>query len=95
MQRWLERDTAFYDELSRRKSVAVNSASVRLAGGMDTAISTMLRIMEDTEAPYGVRLRASNYYLSHALRVIELADIIARLDELEAKVTANNAQRSY
>ena len=83
--RWLERPI-FYDELQRRKNKAIDAASVRLAGGMYHAIGVMITIMDDLEAPLGIRLRAANYYLSHALRYVELNDVIARIDELEQRL---------
>jgi hypothetical protein len=83
--RWLEKP-AFYEELQRRKNKAIDAASVRLAGGMDKAIGVMITIMDDLDTPAGIRLRAANYYLSHALRYVELNDVIARIDELERRL---------
>jgi hypothetical protein len=83
--RWMENPT-FYDVLLRRKTQAIDAASVRLAGGMDKAIGVMLRIMEDDGAAPSIQLRAAHYYLSHALRVIELADILQRIEAIEARL---------
>lgn len=83
--RWVD-DPKFYDVLQRRKTEAVDSASVRLAVGMHKAISVIMRIMDDEAAAPSIRLRAADHFLSHALRVIELADIVQRLDAIEARL---------
>lgn len=85
INRWLDKP-AFHDELQRRKSAAIDAASVRLAGGMDKAIGVMLRIMDDKTAAPSIRLRAAHYYLSHALRYLELTDLLQRIEALEAKL---------
>ena len=89
VQRWTNEDVLFYDELQRRKSIAVNTSSTRLAGSLDLAVDVMRSIALDEEAPTTLRLRASNNLITHALRVMEMADIVTRLDELEAKVARN------
>ena len=70
----------------------MNAAGVRLAGTLDMAVDVFREIMQDKKAPTGVRLRAANYAATHALRVLEMAEVITRLDELEAKVAQGNTK---
>ena len=86
--RWLD-IPIFHDELTRRKSKAIDAASVRLAGGMVAAIGVMRRIMDDESTPPSIQLRAAHYYLSHALRYVELHDVIERIDALEERMQAS------
>ena len=85
IHRWLDAP-AFHDAVAKGKTAAIDAASVRLAGGMDKAIGVMLRIMEDDQAAPSIRLRAANYLLGHALRYIEMQDVIARIEAIEARL---------
>ena len=86
VHRWIHQDAAFFDALKAAKSKVIDQASTRLAGGMNSAIDTMLRIMADETATQGTQLRAANFLLTHALRVIELADVLERIDALEMRL---------
>ena len=95
IERWTGENVAFHDELQRRSGQAVQDATRRLTGTLDMAVDVFREVMEDKETPASVRLRAGNYAATHALRLLEVSEVLRRLDELEAKVVANNAQRSY
>ena len=83
--RWLDNPT-FHDELTRRKSKAVDAASVRLAGSMSASVGVMQSIRDDKQAADSIRLRAANYLLGHALRYIEMQDVIERIEAIEARL---------
>jgi hypothetical protein len=47
------------------------------------AVSTLLKVMLDANAPASTRVRAADSVLDHAAKAIEIEDIEARLSELE------------
>jgi hypothetical protein len=71
---------AAYREARRlvfRQSVA------RLQQASGAAVSTLLKVMVDTNAPHSTRVRAADSVLDHAAKAIEIEDIEARVSELE------------
>ena len=85
IERWLDQE-AFATELQQRSQETVHEASTRLAGTLDMAVTTMREIMEDLGQPASVRLRAANYAATHALKLLEVSEVLRRLDELELAV---------
>lgn len=80
--RWLkvpEFQTAYLD--ARRAAVAQSSA--RLQQATSAAVSTLLKIMVDTNTPPSVRVRAADSVLDHAKQAIELEDVEVRVAALE------------
>lgn len=49
------------------------------------AVSSVLKIMLDQQAPASTRLRAADLVLTHGARAIELEDVEARVSELSAR----------
>jgi hypothetical protein len=64
---------------------AFGQSIVRLQQASGAAVDTLLKIMEDQEAPASCRLRAAESVLEHAAKGIEIEDIEARIAALEAK----------
>lgn len=83
--RWNEQPE-FATELERCAGDAVGAATRRLALSLDSAIDTMHELMRDDTQPASVRLRAANYIVTHAQRLIEQHEILQRLDELEQRL---------
>lgn len=85
LSRWLTEDN-FKDALSQAGDEALRSASVRLKAGLDTAIDTLLAVMQDDsgDTHASVRIRAADMLLSHTLRLAELVDLAERVTQLEA-----------
>ena len=82
IQRWLDQED-FAGELHERSQQTVHEASRRLAGTLDMAVDTMREVMEDLAQPASVRLRAANYAATHALKLLEVSEVLRRLDALE------------
>ena len=55
------------------------------------AVSSVLKIMVDTNAPASTRLRAADIILDRTLKSIELEEIEARITELERASQATKA----
>jgi len=82
MLRWLkipEFQTAYRD--ARR--AAFGQSIARLQQASTAAVSTLLKIMVDPNAPASTRVRAADSVLDHARQAIEIEDIDARVAELE------------
>ena len=47
------------------------------------AVTTLLKIMVDPDAPHSTRVRAADSVLDHSAKAIEIEDIEARVSELE------------
>jgi transposase-like protein len=76
---------AAYREARRlvfRQSVA------RLQQASGAAVSTLLKVMVDTNAPHSTRVRAADSVLDHAAKAIEIEDVEARVSALEASIEA-------
>ena len=80
--RWLkipEFQAAYLE--ARRASVTQSNA--RLQQASSAAVSTLLKIMVDVNAPASTRVRAADSVLDHAKQAIEIDDIEIRVTALE------------
>ena len=71
---------------ARRKTF--DQSISRLRFGSSAAVNTILRVMGDSRAPAGSRLRAADSVLNHAARAIQLQDLAARIEQLERVIMA-------
>jgi transposase-like protein len=82
---WL-RDDNFRAALVAAESDALNTASRRLVGLAEHAISTIALTMADPVIHPALRLRAADLLLGHMFRFAELRTIEERLQRLEEAV---------
>ena len=83
LQRWLT-DPTFTTALREGRDGALRAASARLAALAEHAVTSIAVTMQQPTTPgAGVRLRAADALLGHALRIREHADILERLAQLE------------
>jgi len=66
---------------ARRAAVAQSSA--RLQQATSAAVSTLLKIMVDTNTPASTRVRAADSVLDHAKQAIDIEDVEVRVAALE------------
>lgn len=95
LNRWIGEDVLFWDTLQSESRKTVFDATRRLTAAMDTAVTVMVSVMNDGDAPAAVRLRAAQIATETAIKLIETSDILKRLDELETKVIGNEGQHRY
>jgi hypothetical protein len=82
LYRWLNEPT--FDKAYRKaRREAFGQGTARLQQAAGAAVSTVLRVMLDQNAPASTKLRAADLVLSHGARAIEIEDIEARVAELE------------
>ena len=84
LARWRD-DKAFASELQRRSGQAVKDAATRMTGNMDAMLDVLLEVANDDMAPRHVRVRAATSWIDRQGRLVELAEVLERLDALEQK----------
>ncbi len=83
--RWLQEPAYWklYQVNSRR---GLELAARRLTGKLDMAVDMVASVMEDDEAPAGVRLRAAQQVIEGSLKLLDATDIQERLAALEERL---------
>ncbi len=89
VSRWIHEHVAFSDELTRLSKASVHNAARRLTGGLDKMLNVLIAVAEDETEPSSVRIRAALGWLNAQIRLVEQSEIVAKLDELEARIIAN------
>lgn len=77
-------DPEFKAKYDKLRGDLLQEAAQGLTARLESATATMSEIMEDGQNPASVRVSAADAVLRHALRYVEAADILRRLDALEA-----------
>ena len=85
LARWLG-DPAFWQHYQVNSQRVLELAARRLTGKLDSAVELLSSVMDDSDAPAGVRLRAAQLALDGALKLLEVTDIQARLTALEERL---------
>jgi hypothetical protein len=90
--RWMKEPEfdAAYREARRR---AFSQSIARMQQASSAAVSTLLKIMIDSNAPASTRVRAADSVLDHAAKAIELEDIESRVSGLERAAEASKQAR--
>jgi transposase-like protein len=89
--RWLK-EPEFDAACREARRTAFSQSIARLQDASGAAVTTVLKIMLDTNAAAGTRLRAAEVVLEHTSKAIEVEDLEARVAELER--AAGSAKRS-
>jgi hypothetical protein len=80
--RWMK-DPEFEAEYRLARRSAYGQSIARLQQATGAAVSTLLRVMVDANAPSSTRVRAADSVLSHAAKAIEIEDVEVRVLVLE------------
>ena len=88
--RWLK-EPEFDAAYRTARRAAFSQSIARLQQASSAAVSTLLKVMVDTNAPAASRVRAADCVLDHASKAIEIEDIEVRVSELE-RATSNPQQ---
>jgi hypothetical protein len=84
------RDAAFKAQYRHACAEIVAHAITQLQRDAATATKTLRAVCEDREAPASARVSAAKAILEGAIKAVEMQDLAARLDALEAKGGATN-----
>ena len=82
--RWMKQP-AFAAAYRTEKRALVEHATTLLQRFTSTAVSTLAQVMTDAKAPASARVAAARTVWELALRGIELEDLAARIEALEAQ----------
>jgi hypothetical protein len=82
LHRWLK-EPEFQRAYREARRAAYGQATARLQQATSAAVSTLLKIMVDINAPASTRVRAADSVLDHARQANEAEDIEVRLTALE------------
>jgi hypothetical protein len=85
LSRWLA-NADFQTELNTASDQAVKQAATRLKSTLDTAVTVMRETMEDKRVNAAVRLRAADMAASHAMKLVEMAELLERIEKLEERL---------
>ena len=80
--RWLKQPE-FQAAYRQARRDAFSQSIARLQQASGAAVSTLLKVMVDTNTPASTRVRAADSILNHAASSMELEDIEVRVAELE------------
>ena len=83
LRAWLRNDAAFRKAYQDELSQLVEEAGRSVRAGMGEAIETLRKIVRDPDAPSSSRVQAAKAIIDSGLRIVEITDIIARLEALE------------
>ena len=84
----------FQDEYRRARREAFSQAIARMQQASGAAVSTLIKVMADKDAPPASRVRAADCLLDRATKAIELEDVDARVAELERAIDTSKADRT-
>ena len=78
-------DEAFRTQYEKAKAAVLSEACDAISARLTLAVDTLCEVLDSTETAATVRVSAADSLLRHGLRYIEAANILTRLDALEAK----------
>ena len=76
----------FEQALQQAGARSIADATRKLTGGLDTAIDFLLGVIVNDKAPYSVRTRAALGLIDRQIRLVEVNDILPRLEALEQRL---------
>lgn len=85
VDRW-HNEPDFALALSQGGDQVIKDAATRLKASLDTAIDVFREVMSDKKATTATRLRAADLVATHALKLLEVADLVERLERLEQRL---------
>ena len=86
LSRWLREDADFRIQLSGLSDLALKDAAIRLKSTLDMSVEIMQETMQDPKVHASVRLRAADLAAGHAIKLLEVSDILERIEALEAQL---------
>jgi hypothetical protein len=82
LMRW-QKLPEFQDALRRARREALSQTIGRLQQGASAAATTLLKVMLDQNTPASTKVRAADSVMNHAIKAMELEDVLERLTKLE------------
>ena len=77
------------EQYEKAKAAVLSEACDAISARLTLAVDTLCEVLDSTETAATVRVSAADSLLRHGLRYIEAANILTRLDALEAAQNAD------
>lgn len=77
-------DSAFRSRYDALQGVMLSTVAATLTAALDKATGALVAVLDDPNASPGLKVNAANALLTHANRYVESANIMRRLEALEA-----------
>src|ERR1019366_909813 len=90
--KWMK-EPGFDAAYREARRLAFRQSVARLQQASGAAVSTLLKVMLDVNAPHSTRVRAADSVLDHAAKAIEIEDVEARVSALEAAAPSGPQRR--
>lgn len=84
IRRYLKEDAEFSQEYLNYRTALMDETAAHLQAALTTAADTLARACDDISFPPGCRISAARALLDMGLKYVETANILRRLDALEA-----------
>jgi hypothetical protein len=94
LMRW-QKLPEFQEALRRARREALAQTISRLQQGSSAAATTLLKVMLDQNTPASTKVRAADSVMNHALKAMELEDVLERLIELERAADLSKSNDRY
>ena len=91
--RWI-RVPEFEAAYREARRAAFRQSIARLQQASSAAVSTLLKVMVDSNSPASTRVRAADSVLNHAAKAIEIEDIDVRVSALERSAEESQKGRT-
>ena len=88
--KWMK-EPGFDAAYREARRVAFRQSVARLQQASGAAVSTLLKVMLDINAPHSTRVRAADSVLDHAAKAIEIEDVEACVAGLERAVESSKS----
>jgi len=85
IDRYLQDDT-FSRYLRDGASQAMQSAAMKITALLDLALNVLYESMTTPGERQGIKLRAANYTIGHAIKLIEIQEVLDRLERIESSL---------
>ncbi len=91
IRRYFE-DKEFAEAYKRELSGLIDDAAAQAKKALCPTLGTLQEITSDSDQPGSVRVSAGRAVMEFGLRLIEQADIVQRLDELERQIGVHDGK---
>ena len=90
---WLKDDDEFRREYERALGELVADAATLAKKSMSPALATMREVLEDHYTSDSIRIQAGRALMDYALKLVEITDVMSRIEALEKQLEDENHAR--
>lgn len=91
-QRWMAEDEHFRELFGRMMENAVSAGAGFVTGTINSALSNLVKMMDDQDAPHSVRVQASTQLLVWAEKLVRMSNLSKRISDIEKRVGVDDGE---